>query len=77
MGLRLPLQKFLAIQMGVPGEVRGYTDLLLPTILTFLASVSLSYGVANTKFRGGDREGGTSRPPYSDVLHPGELEYVW
>ena len=33
-----------------------------PKFGRFLASVSLSYGVANTKFRGVDREGGPPDP---------------
>ena len=37
MGVNPPSQKkFLAIQLGVPGEVSEYTDWLLPTIRTFL-----------------------------------------
>ena len=65
-----PQKKFLAIQLGVLGEVRGTLTDCYPQFGHFFASVSLSYGVANTKFRGGRSGGGAFRPPYSGVLDP-------
>ena len=70
-----PPQKFLAIQLGVLGEVRGYTDWLRHTIRTFL-------GLCFPELWGREHEisrveigRGASRPPYSGVFDPKTLEY--
>ena len=60
-------QKILSNWTGVPGKVRRYTDWLPPTIRTFFGLRSLSYWVANTKFRGGDHKGGPP-DPHSQVF---------
>ena len=71
-----PAKNFKLLYWEYQEKSWGTWTYCYPPFGHFLAYVSLSYGVANMKFRGGDREGRASRPLYSDVFDPEELEYV-
>ena len=76
-GVFLPhYQKFLAIQLGLPGEVRGYIDWLLQTIWTFLAICFPELWGREHEISKGEILRGVSRPLDSGVFYPEVLEYV-
>ena len=72
-----PQKKFLAIQLGVPGEASVPLDWLLPTIRTFLGLCFPELWGREQEISRGEIVRGGLQTPYSGVLDPGELEYVW